>query len=65
MEEVNNPCPIAHSVKMAGLIAAVETYELSVKFKRPDLMKDAQQIVKAVKTGNVKKIMKSVLEVGE
>jgi len=56
---------LALSVMEAGLIAALETYELSVKYERPDLLKDARRIVKAVKTGNTKQIMDSVLEVGK
>ena len=53
------------SVKKAGLIAALQAHELGKKHNRPDLINNAQQIVKAVKTGDVKKVMDSVLEAGE
>lgn len=52
-------------VEKAGLIAALKTYELSVKYESPGLLEDARRIVKAIKTGNTKQIMDSILEVGK
>lgn len=52
-------------VMKAGLIAALKTYELSVKYERPDLRKDAQRIVEAVKTGGTREILSSVLDAGK